>query len=103
MDENDSPKEQFKRLGLSKKNKLKKKDLNQVAKQKIGINTPIGKLMEDDKSRAVLEKYFKDVLNHPKFDMAKGLSIVKLKHFAKDMITDEMISNIENDLNKINH
>lgn len=101
MDENDCPEEQFKRLGLAKKNKLREKDLVSVAKQELGINTPIGKLMENDAAREVLEKYFKDALNHPKFDMAKGLSIVKLKRFAKGMITDDMLDNIEKDLKKI--
>ncbi len=74
----------------------------QSKKNEMGINTPIGKLMENPEAEEVLKKYFKDALHHPKFDMVKSLSLPKLKKFAKGMISDEMLADIEKDLKKIN-
>lgn len=103
MEDNDCPKEQFKRLGLSKRSRISKKELVQKKKKdELGINMSIGKLMENEEAESVLRKYFKDALDHPKFDMAKNLSIPKLKKFAKGMITDEMLAGIEKDLKAIN-
>lgn len=103
MTENDCPEEQWERLGLTKRSELREEDLIVKSKKEDewSINTPIGKLLENAESAAVLKAYFKDALNDPRFDMAKGLSLVKLKKLAKGMITEEVLKNIEKDLLKI--
>jgi hypothetical protein len=64
-------------------------------------STPLGELIDNEKTRAVLDKHLPGLSTNPAIEMAKGMTLPAMKPFAADSITDEVISKIDADLASI--
>lgn len=62
------------------------------------IDTPIGVLVADARSKAVLDKYLPGIDQHPAFDQFKELSLKTVAPFSQGMISEEMLAKIDADL-----
>ena len=70
---------------------------------KFTTDTPIEKLVADEKAKAVLVKHMggQDVSQHPMYDQFKSMSLKAVAPFSQGMITDEMLAKINTDLAEI--
>ena len=70
---------------------------------KYTTDTPIEKLVADEKAKAVLAKHMggQDVSAHPMYDQFKAMSLKAIAPFSQGMITDEMLTKINTDLAEI--
>lgn len=60
--------------------------------------TDIGTLMDNPATRAVLDKYIKEMIASPQIAQARGLTLQQLKGFTGDALTDETLAKIDADL-----
>jgi len=104
LKKSDAPKEQFTRLGLDggNTNAVPAQTKQSDAEQTRGILTPLGELMKDEHSRAVLEQYAGALLKHPMIGMAKKMPLTQIAAYSKGMITDELLAVIDAELKKQN-
>ena len=70
---------------------------------KYTTDTPIEKLVADEKAKAVLAKHMggQDVSAHPMYDQFKAMSLKAIAPFSQGMITNEMLTKINTDLAEI--
>lgn len=59
--------------------------------------TPIGELLDNPATKAVIEKHLPGFSAHPQVDMARGFSLKAVQSFAPE-ITDEILAKIDADL-----
>jgi hypothetical protein len=60
------------------------------------ISTPIGELLDNPATKAVVEKHLPGFSAHPQIDMARGISLKAVQGFAPQ-ITDEILAKIDAD------
>jgi hypothetical protein len=60
--------------------------------------TDIGTLLDNAATRAVLEKHLPDFVGNPQIEMARAMTLRQIQSFAPDIITDEVLANIDADL-----
>ena len=59
-------------------------------------------LMENDKSRAVLEKHFKSLLKHPQLPQGYDLTLRTIAGYVPFLLTKRKLRRIQRDLDKLN-
>jgi hypothetical protein len=64
-------------------------------------STPLGELIDNEQTRAVIDKHLPGLSTNPAIEMARGMTLPAMKPFAADSITDEVISKIDADLASI--
>lgn len=65
------------------------------------IDTPIEKLVADERSKAVLDKHMPGIDKHPSYDQFKSMSLKAIAPFSQGAITEQMLTDIAADLAKI--
>jgi len=68
------------------------------AQQHSASETSIGTLLDNPDTAAILEKHLPGFTENSQIGMARGFTLVALKSFAPDMITDEALAKIDIDL-----
>lgn len=68
---------------------------------KYDLDTKIGTLLKSEAAQRAISSVVDGVLNHPQIGFAKGLSIRKTAEFLPDILSDEVLAQIEKALAKI--
>ena len=66
----------------------------EAAESKFTIETPIEKLMTDEKAREVVLETLPDLDKSPYYGQIKGMSLKAVQPYSQGMITDEMLETI---------
>jgi hypothetical protein len=64
-------------------------------------STPIGDLLDNPATKAVLVKYLPDLVSNPQIEMARGMTLKQVQSYSSDSVTDELLAKIDADLQKI--
>ena len=62
------------------------------------LTTPIGQLLDNPQTRAVLEKHVPTFLKSPQIDMARGVTLYALQSYVPDQFNDATLAKIDADL-----
>ncbi len=62
------------------------------------LTTPIGELLDNPATRAVLERHVPAFLKNPQLDMARGTTLYGLQTYLPDQFTDSLLATIDRDL-----
>ncbi len=65
-------------------------------------DTPIGELLDNPQSRAVLAKDLPTLLKSDQIDMARGMTLRAIQNYAPDDITDAKLATMDADLAALN-
>jgi len=65
--------------------------------------TPIVELVDNPKTKAVLDKHIPGVADHPSYDMFKGMSLRQLEPMSQGLLTDDMLTAIQGDLTALHN
>ena len=76
----------------------KKRDSSEASAVRYDRHTKLGVLLADDRARDLLERHIPGLSSHPGMDMAKALSLVQLSRFARTLVSDQALDDIERDL-----
>jgi len=71
-----------------------------VAKMSVEA-TDLGTLLDNPASHAVLQKYIAAMINNDQISMARGMTLKQLQQYAGDTITDDVLTKIQADLDKL--
>jgi hypothetical protein len=63
--------------------------------------TTIGTLLDDPAARAVLDKYLPSVSHGDQIDMARSMTLKDIQQFAPDVITDQVLAQVDAELAKL--
>ncbi|ARU87762.1 hypothetical protein [Pseudomonas sp. M30-35] len=63
--------------------------------------TPIGELLEDSRTRAVIDHHFPTLANHPQANMMRGMTLRDIQPFSDGGIQDEQLDAVDEDLAKL--
>lgn len=63
--------------------------------------TPLGDLLDNPATKAVLQKHLPDLVSSESIDMARGMTLKALQSYAGDQVTDEKLAAIDADLQKL--
>ena len=58
----------------------------------------IGSLLDNPKTKAVLDKIVPALATNPQIDMARGFTLKQVQQFAPDQLTDELLAKIDAEL-----
>jgi len=73
--------------------------LKKTARLHVGL--PLGELLADAGSKAILEKRIGAYLNHPMIEAALDMSLEQIAPFAADVLTPELLQTINDDLAQV--
>lgn len=62
------------------------------------IDTKLGDLLDNEQTKAVLEKHMPGISTHPQIGMGKGFALSMVAKFSGGLITDEMLQKVNADL-----
>jgi opacity protein-like surface antigen len=71
------------------------------AMPKFSADTPIGELMADERSKAVIEARMPGIDKHPMYETIKGMSLRQIQPFSEGRITEELLAQLDKDLSAI--
>jgi hypothetical protein len=63
--------------------------------------TNIGTLLDDPAARAVLDKYLPSVTHGDQIDMARSLTLKDIQQYSPDVITDQILAQVDAELAKL--
>ena len=63
--------------------------------------TDIGTLLDNPATRAVLDKYLPAVSHGDQIDLARSLTLKDLQQYSPDMVTDQVLAQVDTELAKI--
>lgn len=63
--------------------------------------TPLGELLANPETKAVLEKHMPGISTNPEIEPVKGLSLKAIQPYAPDRLPDALLAAIDADLAKI--
>lgn len=72
-----------------------------AAKAYTTADTPIGTLIDDPASKAVLDKFMPGMSTNPQIDMARSMTLKQIQGFSPDSIKDETLAQIDAELAKL--
>ena len=58
-------------------------------------STPIGELLDNPKTRAVLEQNLPGLVSSPQIGMARGMTLKGIQQYATDTITDDVLAKVD--------
>ena len=64
----------------------------------MSIESKLGDLLDNEASKAILEKHMPGVSTHPQIGMGKGFALSMVAKFSGGLITDDMLANVDADL-----
>ena len=62
------------------------------------IDTKLGDLLDNEQTKAVLEKHMPGISTHPQIGMGRGFALSMVAKFSGGLITDEMLQKVNADL-----
>lgn len=63
--------------------------------------TTIGELLGDPKTRAVIDRHFPSLADHPQAGMMRGMTLQDIQPFSDGGIQDEQLEAVDQDLAKL--
>ncbi|WP_395397166.1 hypothetical protein WBP07_31325 [Novosphingobium sp. BL-8A] len=63
--------------------------------------TPIGDLLDNPATKAVLVKDVPALVSNPQIDMARGMTLKQVQAYAADTLTDDVLAKIDADLARV--
>jgi len=67
----------------------------------LSVDSTLGRLLADDKAKAVLDKHIPGISSNPQIEQAKGMSLKAIAAMSQGAITDEILKAIGEDLSKL--
>ena len=64
----------------------------------LSINSTLGELLDNDASKAALEKHLPGVSTDPQIVMGRGLVLKRVHNFSGGLMTNEALEKIDADL-----
>lgn len=64
----------------------------------LSINSNLGDLLDNDASKAVLEKHLPGISTHPQIAMGRGFPLKMVASFSGGLITNEALEKVDADL-----
>ena len=64
-------------------------------------STPIGDLLDDPATKALLEKHIPGMTTNEQIDMARGMTLKDIQQYAPDQVTDKALAALDADLAKL--
>jgi hypothetical protein len=64
-------------------------------------DSSIGDLMDNPKTKAILDKYVPGLTSAEQIDAARGMTLKAVQQFAPDTVTDDALAKIDADLAKL--
>jgi hypothetical protein len=64
-------------------------------------DSTLGEILDNEKGKAVLEKYMPGVSNDPRTAMGRGMTLKQIAAFMPKQITPALLQAIDEDLKKI--
>jgi len=61
-------------------------------------STDIGTLLDNPKTKAVLDKHMPEFAANPQISMARAMTLRQIQSFAADMLTDDVLDKVDADL-----
>ena len=65
------------------------------------IETKLGDLLDNEATKAVLEKHLPGISNHPQIGMGKGFALSMVAKFSGGLITEEMLQKVNAELSAL--
>ena len=65
------------------------------------IETDVGTLLDDDQTKAILERLLPGLSTHPSIGMARGMPLVTVAQFSGGLITPELLAKVAEELAKL--
>ena len=62
------------------------------------IDTKLGDLLDNEQTKAILEKYLPGISNHPQIGMGRGFALAMVAKFSGGLISEEALAKISEDL-----
>jgi hypothetical protein len=62
------------------------------------IQTSLGELLDNEQTKAILEKHMPGISDHPQIAMGRGFPLAVVANFSGGMITQEMLTAVDADL-----
>lgn len=72
-------------------------EAQKVAKFSVA-DTDIGTLLDNPATKAILDRHLPEFGGNPQIAMARPMTLKQIQSFAADMLTDEVLANIDADL-----
>jgi hypothetical protein len=63
--------------------------------------TPLGDLLDNPDTKAVLEKHIPQVINNDQIDQARGMTLKAIQPYAGETLTDKILAEIDADLKDV--
>ena len=64
----------------------------------MSIESKLGDLLDNEASKAILEKHMPGISTHPQIAMGRGFALSMVAKFSGGMITDDMLTKVDADL-----
>jgi hypothetical protein len=64
----------------------------------MSIESKLGDLLDNEASKAILEKHMPGISTHPQIAMGRGFALSMVAKFSGGMITDDMLAKVDADL-----
>ena len=65
------------------------------------IESKLGDLLDNEQTKAVLEKHMPGISTHPQIGMGKGFALSMVAKFSGGLISDEMLQKVNADLSAL--
>ena len=62
------------------------------------IESKLGDLLDNEQTKAILEKHLPGISTHPQIAMGKGFALSMVAKFSGGLITDELLQKVDADL-----
>jgi hypothetical protein len=62
------------------------------------IESKLGDLLDNEATKAILEKHLPGISTHPQIAMGKGFALSMVAKFSGGLITDELLGLVDTDL-----
>lgn len=67
----------------------------------LSINSDLGDLLDNEASKAILEKHLPGISAHPQIAMGRGIPLKTVAGFSGGLITNEALEKVDADLNAL--
>lgn len=65
------------------------------------IETAVGTLLDNEQTRAILDRHLPGLSTHPSIDMGRAMPLVTVAQFSGGLITSELLAKVAEDLAKL--
>jgi hypothetical protein len=65
------------------------------------IETDVGTLLDNEQTKAILERHLPGLSTHPSIGTARGMPLVTVAQFSGGLITSELLAKVAEELAKL--